>query len=1209
MNTVAPTSSAGSISKFFIERPVFATVISLVIVLIGVVAWSGLPITQYPEIAPPSIQVTAFYPGASADVVSNTVASPLEQEINGVEGMLYISSTSSNNGEMSLTIVFELGTDLDTAQVLVQNRVAIAEPRLPEEVRRQGITTKKRSPNILLVINLISPFEEGNPNYKDQLYLSNYGTLNIKDEINRLKGVGDSFMFGVRDFSMRIWLDPEKMAARGMNASEVVQALREQNIQVAAGKVGAPPAPLGVDFQYAVNARGRLKTEKDFYDIVVKTGARGEKTLLNDVARVELGSRSYDANNYLDGKPTVGIVIFQRPGTNALETANEVKAEMEKAKKKFPLGIDYSIVYDTTTFVEESIDSVKHTLIEAFVLVFIVVLVFLQDWRATILPMIDVPVSLIGTFAIMAALGFTLNNLTLFGLVLAIGIVVDDAIVVLENVERWMDQGLNAKDATLKAMSEVTGPIIAITLVLSAVFIPTAFITGISGQFYRQFALTIAASTIISAVNAMTMTPSRAVQIFSSGEDATKSKGSFFLYGLTISALCFAAYYYFKSDIMLALTIAFAATTVLSIVQTLGFVSMLKRRLAKKPVATAPQPAEPHAAHHHHTKEAVPWWGLAVLCGYLSIHFLGHRMLGWFNVQAPASFHWNEWQSWKPLSVYLLAALPGAVVGVLLYLPVNLILKYFFVAFNAAFNALIVIYGAIVRVVLWLSPVMLILYGVLMYLTYLAFQQVPGGFIPEQDKGYLLVIAQLPDGANLERTDAVMREAEKICATVPGVLHTISVPGFSLFNGVNISNTATMFVTMAPFEERRNHPELKQDVILNQIRGRLMAIEDAFFLVFGAPPVDGIGNAAGIKFQVQDRGNNGYEVLQEVTQNLMGQGMQQPGVAAMFTTFSVGQPQIFLEIDRVKAKSAGVSLNDAFDTLQIYLGSSYVNDFTFQERNWQVIAQADDRFRLRPEDIRKLKVRNDRGDMVPLGSILIVKDITGPAVVNRYQLYPSADVTGVLMPFLSSGNAIKMMEKLAEKELPPSMNIEWTELSLQEIKVGNTAIFVFVLGTILVYMVLASQYESWSMPLAIILIVPMCLCAAIGGVWFTKGDNNIFTQIGFVVLIGLASKNAILIVEFAKQLRHQGKSRIDAAVEACKLRLRPILMTSLAFILGVLPLVRATGAGSEMRVALGIAVFSGMLGVTIFGIFFTPVFFVVVDKLFGEKAPVAPTKT
>lgn len=1198
MSQDKPHGFGYSVSKFFIEHPVTATVISLVIVLIGGVAWQSLPITSYPEIAPPSIQVTARYPGASADVVSKTVATPLEQEINGVEGMLYMSSSCSNNGEVSISIVFQLGTNLDAAQVLVQNRVAIAEPRLPEEVRRQGVTTKKRSPNILLVINLISPFEEGNPNYKDQLYLSNYATLNLVDEINRLKGVGDSFMFGVRDFSMRIWLDPDKMALRKLNASEVVKALREQNVQVAAGKVGAPPSPLGIDFQYAVNARGRLMSEDDFYEIVVKTGENGEKTELRDVARVELGSRNYDANNYLDGKPTVGIVIFQRPGTNALQTAAETRETMERAKKRFPLGVDYSIVYDTTTFVQESIDSVKHTLIEAFILVFIVVLVFLQDWRATILPMIDVPVSLIGTFAVMAALGFTLNNLTLFGLVLAIGIVVDDAIVVLENVERWMEAGMNAKDATLKAMSEVTGPIIAITLVLSAVFIPTAFITGISGQFYRQFALTIAASTIISAVNAMTMTPSRAVQIFGSGEGG--KKGSFFLYGLTFSVICGVIYLYTKSDVVLALAIAFAATTLLSTLQGLR----LKQRLLAK---IAPKKKTHTEEHGHHTKEAIPWWGLAVLGGYLAIAFFGSRMLAWLQIPVPIVFDWLDWASWKPMLVYLLVGLPGVLLGAILSWPVNLLLRYFFIGFNATFKAITEVYGWLVRGSLWLSPVMLLLYAGLLVLGYFIFMMVPKGFIPEQDKGYLLVVAQLPDGANLERTDAVMRAAEKICAQVPGVLHTISVPGFSLLNGANISNNATMFITMAPFDERKNDPNMKQDVILQQVRGRLMALEEAFFLVFGAPPVDGIGNAAGIKFQVQDRGNNGFDALQEATQTIIAAGMKQNGVAAMFSTFRVGQPQIFLEIDRVKAKSAGVSLNDAFETLQIYLGSSYANDFTFQDRNWQVIVQADDKYRLRPEDIRKLKVRNDRGDMVALGSLINIKDMTGPATVSRYGLYPSADVTGVLLPFLSTGDAIKLMEDVAAKELPPTMTLEWTELSLQEKNVGNTAIFVFAFGTILVYMVLACLYESWSMPLAIILIVPMCVCAALAGVWFTQGDNNIFTQIGFVVLIGLASKNAILIVEFAKVLRGQGRSRMDAAVEACKLRLRPILMTSLAFILGVLPLVRSTGAGSEMRQALGIAVFSGMLGVTLFGLFFTPVFYLVIDYFFGKETKVSKT--
>jgi multidrug efflux pump len=1103
-------------ARFFIDRPVFATVLSLVIVVIGIVAFIGLPVAQYPEIAPPTIVVTAVYPGASAKVVAETVATPIEVEINGVERMLYMTTSTGNDGSMNIGITFELGTDLDQAQVLVQNRVSLAEPKLPEEVRRQGITIKKRSPNFLLVVNMISPDQT-----RDQLYLSNYATLNIKDELARIDGAGDVTVFGARDYSMRVWLDPDKLAARSLNPSDVMAALREQNLQVAAGQIGQRPAPTGLDFQYAVQTRGRLLDPAEFGDVIVKTGGTGQVTRLKDVGRVERGARNYDMDSYLDGQASVGVAVFQRPGTNALASAKALRERMLELKERFPSGVDYGIVYDTTVFIDESIASVYHTLGEAFVLVFIVVLVFLQDWKGTILPMIDVPVSLIGTFAVMAGLGFTLNTLTLFGLVLAIGIVVDDAIVVLENIERWIARGLAPREATIKAMAEITGPVIAITLVLSSVFIPTAFIPGMSGQFYRQFALTIAASTIISAINAMTMTPSRAVQIMGRG----------------------------------------------------------------------------------HAREPLPRWAYAIIFGLLALWLLGEPL--------GARFQWPVSVFGYPLDLFKVTLfILGAAVGLIASRILNPAIAVFFRGFNTAFGWFAAFYAGTVRRMVRFSPLVLCVYAAIIVATWFGYRMVPAGFIPDQDKGYLVVVAQLPDGASLERTVETMSKVEKIAKQIPGVAHTISIPGFSFLNGLNLSNSAAMFLTLDPFDARKHDPKLTAPAILADLRGRLMPLTDGQIMAFNAPPVDGIGTTGGFKVMLKDVGNRGLEALQGAADNLTRASSAQPGLGGVFSTFRVSQPQLYLEVDRTKAKATGVPLSSVFDALQSYLGGGYANDFTFEGRNWQVTVQADGEFRDRSEAIGRLKVRNNDGNMVPLASLLMVKEVTGPSVVNRYQLYYAADLNGVTMPGVTTVQGLDLVRKLAAKELDPrAFALEATELSLQEEQAAHNiwAVLAFPLGVLFVYLVLSAQYESWSLPLAIILIVPMCLSAAIAGVWLVGMENNIFVQIGNVVLIGLASKNAILIVEFAKQREEAGLSRIEAVVEACRLRLRPILMTSFAFILGVLPLVGATGAGSEMRRALGVAVFSGMLGVTAFGLFFTPVFYVsvrwVTDRL-SRKRPV-----
>ncbi len=1134
------------ISHFFIDRPIFASVLSIVIVIVGVVALSQLPVAQYPDVAPPTIQVSAIYPGANAQVVADTVASPIEQEVNGVENMLYMSSKCTNDGQMYLDVTFALGADLNMAQVLVQNRVSVAEAKLPDEVKRQGVTTKKKSPSILLCVNLTSPGGRYN-----QLYLSNFASLQVKDAIARIKGVGDVTFLGPRDYSMRVWLDPEKLARLSMTPSDVIAAVREQNVQVAAGRLGQAPTPPGQAFQLTVKAQGRLTEEEEFKNIVVKAGEQGEVVYLRDVVStgpvdpngrdttgVELGAKNYDVGSYLDKDESVTLAVFQLPGSNALDTAKEISRTMEALQESsvWREGIKQQIVYDTTVFVEESIHDVFKTLFEAFILVFIVVLIFLQNWRATLIPMIAVPVSLIGTFAFMSLLGFSLNNLSLFGMVLAIGIVVDDAIVVVENVETHLSKGLNPRDAARKAMTEVTGPVMAIALVLCAVFVPTAFMAGISGQFFKQFALTIAVSTVISAFNSLTLSP----------------------------ALC---------------------------------AILLK----------------PHAHGDHSQQDALPRLGIVLIGGFAAV-FLLTPYVGPL-VDLPTGGHGEEhnsevasptltWGVWAGLFGV------GAAAGWFSSWVVNWLLGGFFRGFNLGFDATINGYGKVVSLLVRFAGIVLLVYAGLMALTVQGFRTVPVGFIPEQDKGYLLVNAQLPDGASLERTEEVIAHMRDIALLTDGVDHTISVPGYSVVLSTNLSNVGGIFVILKPFEERKGDSTVSAPAVMEQLRKRYREeIQEARVVVFGAPPVDGLGSTGGFKLQVQDRGGSGPEALEGGVQSLAEQGNAQRGrLTGLFTSFTANQPQLYLEVDRVKVKAMQVSLEDVFSTLQAYLGSAYVNDFTRFNRNWQVNVQADARSRLKPEDIGRLEVRNARGERVPLSAVLIVHDDTGPAIVNHYNMYPSAEITGNTAPGTSSGQAINIMNALAKKDLPGGMEAEWTELTLQQILAGKDLLtkLVFPLAVLFVFLTLAAQYESWTLPMAIILIVPMCLLAAIAGVWLVGLDNNIFTQIGLVVLIGLAAKNAILIVEFAKEREDAGLSRSEAAVEGARKRLRPILMTSFAFILGVVPLVLAKGAGAEMRYALGVAVFSGMLGVTLFGIFFTPVFYVVLRWLSAQMGSAAP---
>jgi multidrug efflux pump len=1079
-------------AKFFIDRPIFAAVISVIITLAGAIAVTTLPVAQYPEITPPTVQVSCTYPGASSKVVADTVAAPIEQQVIGVENMLYMSSQSTNDGGYNLTVTFEVGADLDMAQVLVQNRVNLALPTLPSEVKQSGVSVKKKSPSILLVVNLISP--QGT---YDQLYLSNYATINLRDELAQIKGVGDVTYLGQLDYSMRAWIDPDRMAARDLSASDVVAALREQNVQVAAGALGRPPVPSGQAFQYTLSTLGRLTSPEEFGEIVVKTGSGGEITRMRDLVTderkdadgatyggIQLGAKTEDTTCSLDGQPSIGLGIFQQPGSNALATAEAIRARMKELKLSFPPDVDFAIVYDTTPFIDESIHEVFKALRDAIILVALVVLAFLQSWRATLIPLIAVPVAIVGTFAVMAGMGFSLNNLSLFGLELAIGIVVDDAIVVVEAVEHHLEHGLSPKDAAQKAMSEVTGPIIAISLVLMCVFIPCAFISGITGQFFRQFALTIAVSTFFSAVNSLTLSPA--------------------------------------------------------------------------------------------------------LCGLLL---------------KPKD------QQNDPLSKVL-----------------NLGLGWFFKLFNLGFTKASGAYAATVRGLLRVSVIVLAVYAGLLYLTYFSFTRVPTGFIPSQDKGYLLVDVRLPDSASLERTKAIMEQVEQIArgsetssrgerddpghsATdsrsaeqhpgegIPGIAHTITIAGQSIVQNAIGSNYGTVYVVLDEFHHRHG-AELGADAIASKLRAACYRdVQEASVAVFGAPPVDGLGSAGGFKVMVRDLTGLGLDALQEAADGLAAAGNEQPGLVGLFSAFRAQTPQMYVDVDRARCKSMGVPLNEVFLTLQLYLGGYYTNDFNQFGRTWQVNLQGDPQFRLTPEQVAKLKVRNSTGEMVPLGSVAHVSEVGGPALVLRYNGKTAAAVNGGSLPGVSSGTVIKTVDQLGKSELPQGMDLQWTELTLLQILAGNTAIIVFAVAVVLVFLVLAAQYESLSLPLAVILVVPMCLLSSVIGVWLAGMDINIFVQIGFVVLVGLASKNAILIVEFAKEKSAQGASPEQATVEACRLRLRPIIMTSLAFILGVVPLALAVGAGAEMRSTLGIAVFSGMLGVTLFGIFLTPVFYYVIVRL------------
>ena len=1147
-------------SQFFIDRPIFATVLSVVILLVGGVALVGMPVGQYPDVTPPTIAVTASYPGAGAEVVAETVTTPIEQEINGVEGMLYLSSKSTGDGQASIDVTFALGTDIDQAQVLTQNRVAVALAKLPEEARRQGVSTRKKSPSILLCVNLFSPGER-----LDQLFISNYALLQVKDALARIEGVGDVQFLGARDYALRVWLDPGKLASRGLSATDVVRALREQNVQVAAGRIGQPPATLGLDFQVPVTAAGRLPDPQAFENVIVKAsgplppgtpaGAAGRVgpghdlattgqaiVRLGDVGRAELGARSYDVGSRLDGQEGVTVALFQQPGSNALATAERIRHEMALLERGFPEGLEYAIHYDTTVFVEESVREVWKTLFEAVVLVFIVVLVFLQDWRATIIPMVAVPVSLVGTFAAMRLFGFSLNNLSLFGLVLAIGIVVDDAIVVVENVERWLSGGLPAREAARRAMAEVAGPVIAIALVLCSVFVPTAFITGISGEFYRQFALTIAASTVISAFNSLTLSPALCVLLFQAhhpGNGAAPSGGP---------------------------EPGNAATDGAGKGKGKGKIGA--------------------------RRDPLPAAGIALLAGLLAVWFLEARGLV---AAGLATAPLPPWAAAWSVRLGLFAA--GALLGWWGAGAVNGILAAFFRLFNLFFELTTGVYGAVVGRLLRMGIVVVALYLGLMALTYYGFTTVPVGFIPQQDKGYLLVTALLPPGASAERTAEVMADLDKRVTAIPGVAHSISVTGYSLLANVSQPNAGGMFVLLEPFARRAVDPERSAARILRTLRQSFAEIRAAQVVAFGAPPIDGLGNSGGFKLQVLDRTSAGPQRLEAAAAALVDAASAQPGLTGLFSGFRADEPKFFVDIDREKVKAQGVDLAEVNAALQIYLGSAYVNDWTAFGRNWPVLVQADRDYRMRREDIGRLEVRNAAGEMVPLSTLVTVTDTSGPAVVNHFNLLPSADITGSTLPGTSSGDAIAILEALAAQPpegqgiLPPGMEFAWTELSLQQILAGNTAGIVFALGTVFVFLVLAAQYESWSLPLAIILIVPMCLLAAIAGVWIAGLDNSIFTQIGLVVLVGLAAKNAILIVEFAKQQQDAGLPLAEAVVTAARMRLRPILMTSLAFILGVVPLVLGRGAGAEMRVALGTAVFSGMLGVTAFGIFFTPVFY------------------
>ncbi|MDR3403962.1 MAG: multidrug efflux RND transporter permease subunit [Chthoniobacter sp.] len=1047
-----------SIAHFFIDRPVFASVISIVTVIAGVLAVLALPISQYPEIAPPTVTITTIYPGANAKTVADTVATPIEEQVNGVERMLYMSSQCTNDGAMKLTVTFQVGTNLDAAQVQVQNRVAIAQPQLPAEVQQQGITIKKASPDITVVVALSSP-----DNSHDTVFMSNYATLQIKDEIARLPGVGDINIFGVRDYAMRLWLDPDKLAARNMTVGDVVNAVREQNVQVAAGIIGGAPLPPGTtQFQYTMNVQGRLTSPDQFAEMIVNVGQNGRITQLRDVGRVELAAADYSTAMTYDGRPAVAMAIFQLPGSNSIQTANAIYAKMEQLKKRFPAGVEYEIPYDTTRFVRDSIHDVIVTLIEGVGLVALVVLIFLQTWRTSLVPLVAIPVSLIGTFAAMLVAGFSMNILSLFGLVLAIGIVVDDAIVVVENIERWIERGLSPRDAAFKAMDEVTPAIIAIAFGLSAVFIPVAFVSGITGQFYRQFALTIAFSTLLSAFNSLTLSPA-------------------------LAAL------------------------------------LLKPRGVKQ---------------------------------------------DWFTR------------------------------------GMNAVLGWFFRLFNKTFDSANRLYTVALRKVVRMSAIALLVYAGLVFLAYHVLKIVPTGFIPPQDQGYLIVSVQMPDAASIERTQKTLSKLSDVALKTPGVRGAFTVAGLNVLSSSNSSAAGVMFTPLLSFDKRSGKPEMTALAIAARLKQEFANIPEALVLVFPPPPVRGVGSAGGFKMQIEDRSGQGTPLqLQEVTAKVIDEAMKRPELSALFSSFRAGVPQLYGNVDRVKAKEQKVAVTDVFQALQVYLGGLYVNDFNYLGRTWHVTAQADAPFRAKASDVARLQTRNADGQMVPLTAVMDLKDITGPDRIQRYDLYMSAEINGNTAPGYSSGQGIAAMKEVVSKVLPKEYSYEWTDLAFQEELAGNTALYIFPLCILFVWLTHSAEYESFALSTSIILIVPMCLLCGIAGVWARHMDNNIFTQIGFVVLAGMSVKNAVLIVEFAKQQQEHnpGMTAAEAAVEAARLRLRPILMTSFTFIFGVMPLIFATGAGAEMRQAMGTAVFFGMLGVTFFGVFFTPVFYTVIRKLTGRN--------
>jgi multidrug efflux pump len=1147
-------------SRFFIDRPIFATVLSVLITLGGAIAYFRLPLTQYPPVTPPTVSVRCTYPGASADVVAQSVAAPIEQQVNGVENMIYMESQSANDGSYQLNVTFRQGVDLNLAQVLVQNKVNLALPMLPDVLKRTGVTTRKMSPDMLMSINIYSPHGR-----YDQLYLSNYAVLRLRDEILRVPGVSDIMVIGQRDYSMRIWLKPDELAARNLTASDVVRAVREQNAQVASGRIGQEPVRRGQETQITLATLGRLENPEQFADIILRTTRDGRIVRLRDVGRVELGARNEDVSCKIDGYPSAGLFIVQLPDANALDVAQRVHAKMDELSKDFPDDLDYAIVFDTTPYTRECKDEVLKALRDAVLLVALVVLLFLQNWRSALIPLIAVPVAIVGTFGVMAAIGFSLNNLTLFGLVLAIGIVVDNAIVVVEAVEHYIEQGLAPREATIKAMDELSAPVIAVGLVLSAVFVPCAFIGGLTGQFFRQFALTIAASMIISTFNSLTLSPA-------------------------LSAI------------------------------------FLRER-------------------DKETHEALPRLAYPLLGGWLAYEWLAPPLIKWLErgrslLPADAAARWQPAVWWIAVTVALIV---GALIGWLVARPAAFLLRVCFQRFNAGFARVTSAYTRAVGGLLRVSVIVLIVYAGMLYVTYRTFSVAPKGFIPSQDMGYLFVIIRLPDAASIERTRDAVDHAQQIATSMEGVKHTMSIAGMAFGLGASGSNFGQLVLILDDFD-KRNKPGLYVTELTNTLVQQCRAeVTEAEVTVMQPPPIRGIGRAGGFKFMVEDRKDFGVKVLQAQTDNLVKKGNSlsrsrlveqestaqaenaphadktdkkdqkdkataeaakspQPGrlpplLVGLFTVFRASSPQLFVDLDRAQCMTMDVPLTDAFDTLQVYLGSLYINDFNRFGRTWQVVAQAEANFRNEIEDVKQLKVRNRQGTMVPIGSLASVQRVNGPFILTRYNMYPAAAINGNAGPGVSSRQAIDLMQDLADRELPKGMTYEWTDMAYQELAAGNTAMWIFALAVVMVFLVLAAQYESWSLPLAVILVVPMCLLSAVAGVLIGRSDVNIFTQIGFVVLVGLASKNAILIVEFARRQRESGKDRRLAAMEACHLRLRPIVMTSLAFIFGVVPLMVAQGAGAEMRRTLGLAVFSGMLGVTLFGIFLTPVFFIVIDWL------------